>query len=129
LALSNPAELSHEVDEHLSSGKILYDSRDVSPENLYKSLQEFRTALQLSLAPPQRLPAYNTAAQGLSDATRAFNHALDEQRFQITSALKEGDKRRAYWEANKMMQMIPDKTDPAYQEAYSISRTLPEPKP
>jgi hypothetical protein len=128
LALSNPSELSHEVDEHLSSGKILYDGRDVSPENLYKSVQEFRKALQLSLAPPERLPAYNAAAQGLSDATRTFDHALDEQRFQITSALKEGDKTRAYWEANKMMQMVPDKTDPAYQEAYSIIRTLPEPK-
>jgi hypothetical protein len=125
LALSNPAELSHEVDEHLSSAKILYDSRDVSPENLYKSIQEFHQALQLSLAPPERLPAYNAAAQGLSDATREFNHALDEQRFQITSALKEGDKKRAYWAANKMMQMVPDKTDPAYQEAYGISQTLP----
>jgi len=128
LALSNPTELSHEVDEHLSSGKILYDSRDVSPENLFNSLQQFRLALQLSLAPPERLPAYNAAAQGLSDATRTFNHALDEQRFAITSALKEGDKRSAFWAANKMMQMVPDKTDPAYQEAHSVLETLPQPK-
>jgi hypothetical protein len=128
LALSNPAELSHEVNEHLSSGKILYDSRDVSPDNLYKSIQEFRKALQLILAPPERLPAYNAAAGGLSDATGAFNRALDEQRFQITSALKDGNRTRAYWEANKMMQMVPDKTDPAYQEAYSIIQTLPQPR-
>ncbi|HEY1789991.1 MAG TPA: FHA domain-containing protein [Verrucomicrobiae bacterium] len=127
LALSNPAELSHEVDEDLQSGKILYGSRDVSPDNLYKSIQEFRKAAQLSLAPPDRLPAYATAAQGLSDAMSKFDHALDEQRFQITSALKEGDRTRAYWEANKMMQMIPDKTDPAYQEAYSILQSLPRP--
>jgi Inner membrane component of T3SS, cytoplasmic domain len=128
LALSNPAELSHEVDEHLSSAKILYDGRDVSPDNLYKSIQEFRKALQLSLAPPNRLPAYNAAAEGLADATRTFNHVLDEQRFQITSALKDGDKRSAYWEANKMMQMVPDKTDPAYQEAYGVLRSLPQPR-
>jgi hypothetical protein len=128
LALSDPSELSHDVDEHLSSAKILYDGRAVSPENLYKSIQEFRKALQLSLAPPNRLPAYNPAAGGLADATRTFNHALDEQRFQITSALKDGDKRSAYWEANKMMQMVPDKTDPAYQEAYSVLRSLPQPR-
>jgi hypothetical protein len=39
-----------------------------------------------------------------------------------------GDKARAYWEANKMMQMVPDKIDPAYQEAYKIIRSLPTPK-
>ncbi len=80
------------------------------------------------MAPPQRLPAYDTAAEGLAEATKKFNRELDEQRFQITSALKEGDKRRAYWEANKMMQMVPDKTNPAYQEAYEILQTLPVPK-
>jgi Inner membrane component of T3SS, cytoplasmic domain len=128
LALSNPTGLSSQVDADISSGKNLFNSSDVSPDNLYKAIQQFRAAAQLSLAPPQRLPAYDTAAEGLAEATRKFNHQLDEQRFQITSALKEGDKRRAYWEANKMMQMVPDKTDPAYQEAYQILQTLPVPK-
>ncbi|HTR43683.1 MAG TPA: FHA domain-containing protein [Pseudomonadales bacterium] len=128
LALSNPSGLSSQVDSDISSGKNLFNSSDVSPDNLYKAIQQFRAAAQLCLAPPQRLPAYNTAAEGLAEATRKFNHELEEQRFQVTSALKEGDKRRAYWEANKMMQMVPDKTDPAYQEAYEILQTLPVPK-
>ena len=34
----------------------------------------------------------------------------------------------AYWEANKMMQMVPDKIAPAYQEASRILRSLPKPK-
>ena len=128
LALSNPSGLTNQVDAAISSGKNLFNSSDVSPDNLYKSIQQFRTAAQLSLAPPQRLPAYNAAAEGLAEATRKFTHELDEQRFQITSALKEGDKRRAYWAANKMMQMVPDKTDPSYQEAYQVIQTLPVPK-
>src|SRR5215469_1674611 len=128
LALSNPSGLASQVDAAIASGKNLFNSSDVSPDNLYKAIQQFRTAAQLSLAPPQRLPAYNAAAEGLAEATRKFNHALDDQRFQITSALKQGDKGRAYWEANKMMQMVPDKTDPAYQEAYEILQSLPVPK-
>lgn len=128
LALSNPTGLSSQVDSDISSGKNLFNNSDVSPDNLYKAIQQFRAAAQLCLAPPQRLSAYDAAAEGLAEATRKFNHELEEQRFQVTSALKEGDKRRAYWEANKMMQMVPDKTDPAYQEAYEILQTLPVPK-
>jgi hypothetical protein len=128
LALSNPSGLASQVDADISSGKNLFNSSNVSPDNLYKAIQQFRSAAQLSLAPPQRLPAYGAASEGLAEATKKFNHELDEQRFQITSALKEGDKRRAYWEANKMMQMVSDKADPAYQEAYEILQTLPVPK-
>jgi pSer/pThr/pTyr-binding forkhead associated (FHA) protein len=127
-ALSDPSGFASQVGGHVQSGKNLFNSRDVSPDNLYKAIQEFRKAAQLSLAPPQRLPAYDAAAEGLADATRQFNHELEEQRFQITSALKEGDKTRAYWEANKMMQMVPDKTDAAYQEAYQTLHSLPVPK-
>jgi len=128
LALSNPTELSNEVNTHIQNGKMYYQTKDVAPENLYNSIEEYQTALQLSLAPPQRLSAYDSAAEGLGDATREFNHALDEQRFEIKSALTEGDLTRAYWSANKMMQMIPDKTDPAYQEAYKVFKALPKPK-
>lgn len=128
LALSNPTELANEVAQHIQSGKILFNSSEVSPENLYKSVQEYKLAAQLCLAPPQRLQAYDSAAEGLAEATRKFNHAIDEQRFQITSALKDGDTTRAYWAANKMMQMIPDKTDSNYQDAYRILQSLPPPK-
>jgi len=128
LALSNPTELANQVAQHIQTGKILFDGSEVSPENLYKSVQEYKSAAQLCLAPPQRLSAYDSAAEGLAEATRKFNHNIDEQRFQITSALKDGDMNRAYWAANKMMQMIPDKTDPNYQEAYNIIQSLPPPK-
>jgi hypothetical protein len=128
LALSDPTGLSNQVDGHIQTAKTLYESSDVSPENLYKAIQEYRKAAQLSLAPPQPLPSYGAAADGLVEASKKFNHAIDQQRYQITSALKEGDKSRAYWEANKMMQMIPDKDDPNYQDAYQTLQSLPTPK-
>jgi hypothetical protein len=90
-------------------------------------MQEYRKALQLAIAPPQRLPAFLPLAKGLAKATRLFNQALEQQRFEIKSALKQGDRNRAYWAADKMMQMVPDKTDPAYQEASRVLRSLPHP--
>ena len=54
---------------------------------------------------------------------------LEHQRFEISHALNQnGDRLQAYWAVNKMMQMVPDKTDPAYQEAYAIMKTIPVPK-
>jgi hypothetical protein len=128
LALSSPSELTRQVDEHAQRAEMLLASKDVKPDNLFSSMKEYQKALQLAIAGPQRLPAYNPAAKGLAQATRLFNQALERQRFEINSALKQGDNDRAYWEANKMMQMVPDKIDPAYQEASRILRSLPKPK-
>lgn len=128
LALANPAELSREVDEHAARGDMFMNSRDVNPESLYTSIQEYRKALQLAKAAAQELPAYQPAARSLAAATKIFNQALERQRFEISRALNDGDTTAAYWGANKMMQMVPDKVDPAYQEAYKIIRSLPTPK-
>lgn len=125
LALANPTELARQVDEHAQLAGILLASRDVKPDNLYMAVQEYRKAIQLAIAGPQRLPAYRNAAQGLSQASRLFNQALIRQRFEINSAVKQGDNERAFWEANKLMQMVPDKIDPAYQEASRIVSDLP----
>jgi hypothetical protein len=128
LALASPSELSRLVDEHATLAATLLASKDVKPDNLFSSMQEYRKALQLAIAGPQRLPAYNAAAKGLAQGTRLFNQALEKQRFEINSSVKQGDLTRAYWAANKMMQMVPDKLEPAYQEAYRIIKTLPKPK-
>ncbi len=128
LALASPSELAHQVDEYAKRGEMLLASKDVKPDNLFESVQAFRKAVQLSIAGPQRLPVCRTVAKELSQATTLLNQALEQQRFEINRALKVGDKARAYWEANKMMQMVPDKIDPAYQEAYKIIRSLPTPK-
>ena len=127
LALASPSDLAKQVDEHAQRAEMLLASRDVKPDNLFSSMQEYRKALQLAIAGPQRLPAFRPLAKGLAEATRLFNQALERQRFEIKSALKQGDRNQAYWAANKMMQMVPDKTDPAYQEASRVLRSLPRP--
>ena len=128
LALSNPAELSSEVEEHIRQGEALMAAREVRPDNLYRAVQECRAALQLSVAGPQRVPGYASAAQGLRQATRLYNQALESQRFELNHALNQRDRRTAYWAAHKMMQMVPDKVDPAYQEASKIARSLQTPE-
>ena len=128
LALASPSELARQVDEHTKRAESYLASRDVKPDNLFSSMQEYSKALQLAIAGPQRLPAYNAAAKGLARATRLFNQALERQRFEINSSLNQGDLTQAYWAANKMMQMVPDKLNPAYQEASKIIKSLPKPK-
>ena len=127
LALASPSDLAKQVDEHARRAEMLLAGRDVKPDNLFSAMQEYRKALQLAIAGPQRLPAFRPLAKGLAEATRLFNQALERQRFEIKSALKQGDRNQAYWAANKMMQMVPDKTDPAYQEASRVLRSLPRP--
>jgi pSer/pThr/pTyr-binding forkhead associated (FHA) protein len=128
LALANPTELTRQVDEYIRRGDLLLASPYVNPDNLYKSVQAYRKALQLARASTQEPPEYAPAAKGLAQATLLFNQSLDRQRFEINRALKEGDNNTAYWEANKMMQMVPDKVDPAYQEAYRVSLNLKPPE-
>jgi len=124
LALSNPAQLAHQIQEHIRIGQALVKNEDVKPDNLFNAVQEYRRACQMSLAGPERQPAYQTAAQGLRKATVRYNQALERQRFEIKRALGEGDQRTAYWEANKMLQMVPDKTDDAYHEAFNYTKML-----
>ena len=123
LALASPSELARQVGEHTQRADMLLASKDVKADNLFTAIKEFQKALQLAIAGPQRLPSYNAAAKGLAQATRLYNQALERQRFEINSALNQGDNDRAYWEANKMMQMVPDKVDPAYQEAVRLLRS------
>jgi len=128
LALGSPTQLARQVDEHSRRGDALLAERDVKPDNLYRSMQEYRQALQLAIAGPQRLESYQPAARGLGQATRLFNQAIERQKFEVNAALRAADRDAAYWAANKMLQMVPEKTDPAYQEAYRILRSLQKPK-
>jgi pSer/pThr/pTyr-binding forkhead associated (FHA) protein len=124
LALSNPPELARQANSYLQTGKMLFIGKDVNPDNLYNSIHAYRSALQLIIAGPERLPSYREAAEGLSEATRLFNQQLQSQEFEISRAMETGDGNAAYWAANKLMQMDPDKTDDVYREAAKIVNRL-----
>jgi pSer/pThr/pTyr-binding forkhead associated (FHA) protein len=123
LALSRPAELARQVQEHLRVADTLVREREVRPENLFGAIKEYQTALQLSVAGPQRLPAYASAAQRMGEAVRLYKEALARQRFEMTRAIKENDGRAACLAAIQLMQMVPDKTDAAYLEASHVMTT------
>ncbi|HTB84898.1 MAG TPA: FHA domain-containing protein [Candidatus Sulfotelmatobacter sp.] len=124
LALSDPAELSRQAARHLQTGKMLFTGKDVNPDNLYNSIQAYRTALQLIIASPERLASYREAAEGLSEATRLFNQQMQSQEFEISRAMETGDRDAAYWAAIKLMQMDPDKTADVYLEAAKLANKL-----
>lgn len=128
LALADPAGLSRQIQAHAKLAEMLLANKDVKPDSLYQSVQEYRKAMQLAIAPPQHAPAYHDVAQRLLEATRQFNSALNKRRFEINLAMSNGDYGTAFWEANKMMQMVPDKTDPAYQEAFKVTQSLQRPR-
>lgn len=122
LALGSPAALAQQVGELTRIGAALVTARTVKPENLFKAVQAYRQALQLAIAGPERAAEYAAAAQGLVQASKLFYEAVARQRFEISRALKERDTKAAYWAAHELMQMVPDKTDAVYQEAYQVAR-------
>jgi len=128
LALGSPAELARQFAEACDRGAALVANKDVKLDNLYQAVQEYRRACQLALAPPERLAKYNTAAEGLRKATLLYSQAIERQMFEINRALRERDRDTAYWEAHKIMQMVPDKTDPVYQKAFAMTKKLRPPE-
>ncbi|MGH7968169.1 MAG: hypothetical protein ACREIC_05510, partial [Limisphaerales bacterium] len=123
LALTRPAELAHQFQEHLRVADALVREREVRPENLFGAIREYNTALRLAVAGPQRLPDYASAAQRLGEALRLFNEAVASQRFEINRSIKANDGRAACLAAMQLMQMVPDKTDAAYVEASRVMET------
>jgi hypothetical protein len=124
LALASPAELARQVQEHQRRAEGLLNSKEVRPDNLYRSVREYGQALQLAVAGPQPLSIYPDLAHGLQRATQFYGQAVDRQRFEINRALKARDNTTAYWAAARLMQMVPDKTASAHQEAYKVFRSL-----
>jgi FHA domain len=128
LALADATDLARSVAEHVRLGDMLFEGRDVRPDNRYNAVQEYRRALQLAIAPPRRLDSCEVIAGKLVEATKEYNRMIDKERFEISRALSNGDNDNAYWNANRMMQMVPDKTDADYQEARRVLESLQRPK-
>jgi hypothetical protein len=124
MALSNPDGVGRLIDDHKRNGDSLVASRNVKQDNLYRAIQEYQQALQLSIARPGRAKGYHEAAICLRSAMNLYNQAIREQRYEIKRAMKEGDRETAYWAAQKLIQMLPEKTDPTYQEMIQLLRRL-----
>lgn len=122
LALGSPDQLLAQARAELEHGQDLLKRRDVRPENLYNAVQTLQRCLQMSSAFLNETPIQQDALRRLAEAKTAFEQTVRDHDFAIQMALKQGETQRAYWEAYRLMQMVPDKTDPIYQYAYGLTK-------
>jgi hypothetical protein len=120
MALGHAEEMVKQAQQHLKVGEDLFTRQNVRPENLYRTMAELKQSLRICSAFVTRPDCYTQAAALLAKAKQAYEQSVKEQRFAIAAAIKRQDRKTAYWEAYKLLQMIPDKTDPLYQEAYAV---------
>lgn len=118
LALGDEPRLRDMAEQERKFARNLVRRKDVRPENRYRAVQAFQRTLQMLAALNTPPPWAEEAGRELAAATKEFQDAVRETRFQITMAEKVNDAKTIYWESAKLMQMIPDKTDPVYQYAY-----------
>lgn len=121
-ALGDPQGLQEDAEANLKVGEDLLKRGSVRPDNLYRSVQALELCLQQCSAFSQPPTFYRKATETLSYARRQCREAIRTQRYAITRAKKQRDFAEVYWEANKLMQMVPDATDPDYQYAYRLTK-------
>lgn len=117
LALQNKKLITDRAKERLALAESFMEQHRVRPENLFRAMEAYKAALQSASALVEQPAVYADAAEGLIKAQDMFRDAVLMQKFLVTQAVKRGDREQAYWEAQKMMQMIPDRTHPLYYEA------------
>ena len=117
LALQNKGLITTRAEERVKLAESFMEQRRVRPENLFRAMDAYKDALQISSALVERAPVYAKAAEGLIRSQDLFREAMLEQKFLITQAMKRGDREQAYWEAQRMMQMVPDRSHPQHYDA------------
>ena len=122
MALGQPDRLAKLAEDKLEVARVLMLRRKVRPENMYRSVETCQMALQMASALGTRPPYFEKAAKRLAEATMAYNDMIRQTKFRIRVAEKEKDWQAVYWEANKLMQLVPDKTDPDYQMGYKKAK-------
>ena len=118
MALGEEDRLKQLAQQEWRFAQNLVRRKDVRPENRYRAVEAFQRVMQMLAALTQPPAWAEEAGRELAAATRELQESIRESKFQITMAEKVNDATTIYWETAKLMQMIPDKTDPVYQYAY-----------
>ena len=124
-ALADPAKLLAEAQRQYDLGAELLRKRGVKLENTYRAVQSFSTAARMTYALSNRPELYEKAVAELLHAQGLFNEKVKGQIFEITLAYRQREYETVYWEALKLMQMVPEKAHPAYQEAQNWLKRVP----
>jgi hypothetical protein len=117
LALVNPDQLSRKIADHRKSGEQLFENRNVRPENLFRSVQAFGTALQFATAGPNIHPDFREVATQLRDATRQLDALVRNQLIDLRRATRQGDREATIRAARKIMQLNPNPKRLEFREA------------
>lgn len=117
LALANKEHLAAMSKRSLDAGNDLLKNRNVRPENLYLAHRTMQTCMTTAAALGERPFFYSEAVARLAEATRDLANGLRDQKFRILVAEHRRDIEQAYWEAVKLAQMMPEKTNDYYQFA------------
>ncbi|MEI6810224.1 MAG: hypothetical protein WCN95_16015, partial [bacterium] len=117
LALANKEHLAAMSKRSLDTGNDLLKNRNVRPENLYLAHRTLQTCMTTAAALGERPPFYSEAVARLAEATRDLASGLRDQKFRVLMAEHRRDIEQAYWEAVKLAQMMPEKTNDYYQFA------------
>jgi len=125
LALSNPSGLTKQALENALRARDLYERRGVRTDNLFRSVTEYRTAMQKLGALGTRPPEYEEVAKELATASQTLNKEIEDQKYTILMAQKSGDKERAKWELTKLLRLVPDKNHPVHIKAKSDLKWYP----
>ena len=124
-ALASPSDTLDEARRQYEYGADLLRRRGVQLDNTYRAVQAFQTAARLTYALSDRPELYDRSVAELLHAQSMFQDAVRDQRFLITSAFRQRDFDTVYWEALKLMQMVPEKSHPAYREAERWMSRIP----
>lgn len=126
LALARPKELMTRAQQQFDLGTEYLRNRGVQLPNLYYAVQSFSTAARLTSALTERPALYEQAVGELLNAEAQFNDTIKAQKFEIQLAYRQRDFETVYWEVLKLMQMVPEKAHPDYQEALQWMRRIPK---
>jgi len=124
-ALADPVKLLADAQYQYNLGAELLRKRTVKLENTYRAVQSFSTAARMTYALSTRPELYEKAVTELLHAQGLFNENVKNQNFEITLAYRQREFDTVYWEALKLMQMVPEKAHPAYQEAQNWLKRVP----
>lgn len=125
-AAVTPEQVKREAEEFARRGDDFQANQEVRPDNRYRSVNAYSKAIQLQLAlqGTAQSPDVSDLARKLVAATKDYREVVARQQFEISRAIKLGRAADVSIAASKLIQMVPDKSDPICQEAQQILRTL-----
>lgn len=121
-----PDQAALYVQDETRRGDDLYANRTVRREHLYYSIQAYKHAIQMQIVLDGSTESASifAIAQKLRQATARHREEISRLRSEATLSQKKGRIGAAHTKVLELMQVIVDKTDPAYQQAIKLGESI-----